>query len=473
MATQFHYDAQIRRFLLQFTRMFSHYQVEYGKSDDTGLPTYLTVPVRYGDASRQAQHIIQQNSQSSILNVPAMAFYINGLNYARDRVQDPQFVGKVQVRQREYNTNTETYESAQGNAFTVERAMPVPYDLNVNLDIWTSNTQQKLQLMEQILPLFNPSLEIQSTDNYLDWTSLSVVELNNTNWSSRTVPIGTDDPIDIATLEFTVPIWISLPARVTKMGVIHKIVSSVFDDNDISNFDPLNSDDILLGTRAKITPMGYQLLLIGNQLQILQANDTEDVKNTSFDPVLTQVSNVSWKAVIEMYGEMTSGISQMRLTNGVTGDEIIGTIAYHPTDDNILLFTVDVDTIPANTLSAIDAVVNPLKSGPGVLTGKTTFPSAVTGQRYLLTESTGDINNPANDIATAWKGSNNTQLIANANDIIEYNGSNWDVMFDASNSSTADYVTNITTGLQYKWDGSQWVRSVEGVYPGGEWSLVL
>jgi len=472
MATQFHYDAQIRRFLLQFTRMFSHYQVEYGK-DDTGNPTYLTVPVRYGDASRQVQHIIQNNSQSSILNVPMMSFHISGLVYARDRVQDPQFVGKVQVRQRAYNSSTETYESTQGNAFTVERAMPSPYDLNISLDIWTSNTQQKLQIIEQILPLFNPSLEIQSTDNYLDWTSLSVVELNDVNWSSRSVPVGTDEPIDVATLQFTVPIWISLPARVTKMGVIHKIISSVFDDNDIANFDPLNSDDILLGTRAKITPHGYQLLLIGNQLQILQANDTEDVKNTSFDPITTQVSNVSWKTVVEEYGELKSGISQMRLSNDTTGNEIIGTIAFHPTDDNIMLFTVDVDTVPANTVSAIDAVVNPLRSGPGVLNGTTMFPSASTGQRYLLTESTGDVNNPANDVATAWKGTNDEQLIANTNDIIEYNGSNWDVMFNASNSSSTDYVTNITTGLQYKWNGLQWIRSIEGVYPGGEWSLVL
>lgn len=471
-ATQFHYDAQIRRFLLQFTRMFSHYQVEYGKDDDGNL-TYLTVPVRYGDPSRQAQHIIQQNSQSSILNVPIMSFHISGLEYARDRVQEPQFVGKVQVRQREYNSTSETYETTQGNAFTVERAMPSPYDLNISLDIWTSNTHQKLQLMEQILPLFNPSMEIQSTDNYLDWTSLSVVELNSTNWSSRTVPVGTDDPIDVATLEFTVPIWISLPARVTKMGVVHKIISSVFDDNDIANFDPLNSDDILLGTRAKITPHGYQLLYIGNQLQLLQANDTEDVKNTSFDPITTQVSNVSWKAVVEEYGVLEGGISQMRLNNEVTNTEIVGTIAYHPTDDNILLFTVDTDTLPSNTLPPVDAVVNPLKSGPGVLTGTTLFPNAVTGQRYLLTESTGDVNNPANSVADAWKGSNNTQLIANANDIVEYNGSNWDVVFDASNSSEINYISNITTGLQYKWDGSQWLRSVEGVYPGGEWSLVL
>ena len=470
--TQFHYDAQIRRFLLQFTRMFSHYQVEYGKDDD-GNVTYLTVPIRYGDPSRQAQHIIQNNSQSSILNVPMMAFHISDLAYARDRVQEPQFVGKMQVRQREYNTSSETYETTQGDAFTVERAMPVPYDLSIALDIWTSNTQQKLQIMEQILPLFNPSMEIQSTDNYLDWTSLSVVELNNTTWSSRTVPVGTDDSIDVATLNFTIPIWLSLPARVTKMGVIHKIISSVFDDNDIDSFDPLNSDDILLGTRAKITPHGYQLLYIGNQLQLLQANDTEDVKNTSFDPVTTQVSNVSWKAVVEEYGVLESGISQMRLSNNVTGTEIIGTIAYHPTDDNIMLFTVDVDTLPANTLDPVDAVVNPLKSGPGVLNGTIQFPNAKHGQRYLLTEGTGDINNPANDVATAWKGTNGDQLIANANDIIEYNGSNWDVAFNASSDSNTNYLTNVTTGLQYKWTGSQWIRSVEGVYPGGEWSLVL
>jgi hypothetical protein len=214
-------------------------------------------------------------------------------------------------------------------------------------------------------------------------------------------------------------------------------------------------------------------LYIGNQLQLLQANDTEDVKNTSFDPVTTQVSNVSWKAVVEEYGVLESGISQMRLTNDVTGNEIIGTIAYHPTDDNILLFTADIDTLPANTLDAVDAVVNPLKSGPGVINETTVFPSAVTGQRYLLTESTGDTNNPANDVATAWKGSNNKQLIANASDIIKYNGSNWEVVFDASNDTNVKYVTNVTTGLQYKWNGTQWIRSVEGVYPGGEWSLVL
>ena len=47
---QFFYDDQIRRFLLQFTRMFSNFQVEYGR-DDSGAPTLTRIPIRYGDAN--------------------------------------------------------------------------------------------------------------------------------------------------------------------------------------------------------------------------------------------------------------------------------------------------------------------------------------------------------------------------------------------------------------------------------------
>jgi hypothetical protein len=31
----------------------------------------------------------------------------------------------------------------------------------------------------------------------------------------------------------------------------------------------------------------------------------------------------------------------------------------------------------------------------------------------------------------------------------------------------------VTTGLQYLWTGSAWVKSYEGIYPAGSWSLVL
>ena len=59
---QFFYDEQIRRFLLQFARIFSNFQVEYGRNEEGTEHTLVRVPVRYGDSSRQAQTVIQNNS---------------------------------------------------------------------------------------------------------------------------------------------------------------------------------------------------------------------------------------------------------------------------------------------------------------------------------------------------------------------------------------------------------------------------
>ena len=56
MAQQFFYDAQIRRFLIQFIRIVSNFEVEFGKDRD-GTRTLQRVPVTYGDPSRQAATI--------------------------------------------------------------------------------------------------------------------------------------------------------------------------------------------------------------------------------------------------------------------------------------------------------------------------------------------------------------------------------------------------------------------------------
>jgi hypothetical protein len=73
--------------------------------------------------------------------------------------------------------------------------------------------------------------------------------------------------------------------------------------------------------------------------------------------------------------------------------------------------------------------------------------------------------------------------IASANDIIEKDSAgNWVRVFDAdantlySDSSTylqTQYVTNLTTGVQYKWTGANgfWVKSYEGFYEPGSWSI--
>jgi hypothetical protein len=465
---QFFYDAQIRRFLLQFTRIFSGFQIEYANENDgVNAAALIRVPVRYGDATRNAQTIIQENSRNSLPSTPLMTFYITGLDYEQSRMQDPYFVSRINVRQQTYDPATETYETTQGNAFTIERLMPVPFKLTINLDIWTSNTNQKLQLLEQVLTLFNPSLEIQSTDNYIDWTSLSVMYLDRTTWSSRTVPISTENPIDIATLQFSMPIWISPPAKVLKLGVIERVIASMYDaQGDLNN--AIDNEDLLMGTRQVITPFNYAAVLIGNKLQCLQQQYlSQEPSNDSIAPTeIVPDSNLLWPAVIDLYGSLRPGISQIRLIQP-DETEVVGTIALDPNDDRFLLFDVDIDTTPQNTLDPIDAVINPLTSGPG-----DGLDSALEGQRYLLTEDTGSLDNP--NPASAWVGANGRGLVAQANDIIEYSNNYWRVVFRAATEpNNIQYVTNITTGIQYKWVGDAWVKSYQGAYPGGTWRIVL
>ena len=462
MPQQFFYDEQIRRFLLQYIRAFSNFQVEYGK-DRNGNTTLLTVPVKYGDSTRMVSSILRENSENKIIPTPMISCYITGLEYNPERRQDPTFVDKKHIRMRKFDINTNTYNTQQGNAFTIERLMPVPYTLQMATDIWTSNTNQKLQLMEQILVLFNPALEIQSTDNYLDWTSLSYIELQQVQFSNRSVPVGVDEQIDIATLSFTVPIYLTAPAKVKKLGVINKIVASIFDDQG-GIAEGVIDGQILMGERMKFTPMNFGIIVLGNTIQILDRSETTtnkvDYSPLNDPPEKVGTDDVSWAALINQYGEMQPGISQIRLETGGSA-EIVGTIAFHPSDPYKLLFTIQSDTIPTNDLPAVDKIINPLRSAPDA-----GLATAATGQRYLILNAIGDSDNT--DGPDAWG-----DLVAGANDVIEYTGNKWEVMFDSSNESGIHYLTNSNTNLQYKYTGNEWVKSYEGEYRAGDWSIVI
>jgi hypothetical protein len=167
-----------------------------------------------------------------------------------------------------------------------------------------------------------------------------------------------------------------------------------------------------------------------------------------------------------LYGTFRPGISQIRLAQP-NGTEIVGTFVLNPNDSRLVIYTVDSDTAPQNTLPPITAIINPQLSGPG-----TGLPAPVIGTRYLLTESTGIVGNTENPVA--WESVSGQPLIAEANDIIEYvNPGRWRVVFVAAGETDLQYVTNIITGIQYEYNGAEWIKSYQGVYPGGTWSLVL
>ena len=72
---QYFYDNQIRRFLLQFAKIFSNWYVTQG-NDPNGNPILVRVPIQYGDSSRQAATIIANNSASNLPSAPLMTYFI-------------------------------------------------------------------------------------------------------------------------------------------------------------------------------------------------------------------------------------------------------------------------------------------------------------------------------------------------------------------------------------------------------------
>jgi hypothetical protein len=456
---QFFYDSQVRRFLIQFAKIFSNWEVTKGK-DPAGNDIIVRVPIMYGDSSRQAATIIANNSASNLPSAPLITYYISGLEYNQKWTQDPTFVDKINVRQRSYNPETQQYEEVQGQAFTVERLMPVPYTLRINVDFWTTNYNQKLQLVEQLGTLFNPALEIQSTDNFIDWTSLSAVFQDGLTFSSRSIPVGTGNPIDVMTWKFYMPIWITTASKIKKMGVIEKIMTSIFSGKALQD---MQNDDMLLGTRQKITPYGYKVLLLGNTLQILPQAVAFNPTDLSLSLPVNPDTDVYWSSVLNVYGAIKPGISQIWLQNPYMDHEIVGTIVPNPNDDRLLIYNIDTSTLPQNTLLPVDGVINPQLTGPNA-----GLPGPVNGRRYLLVDNIG----APGDSTVAW-GS----VIAFANDIIEYNASTgqWFVSFNSTTATptTLEYVTNLTTNVQYRFVDDAWMKSYEGWYDAGDYSIVI
>lgn len=474
----FFYDGQIRRYITQFMRIF------IGFSYKAGDGTLKAVPVMYGDLSRQVGTIIRENSENKMLSVPRISCYVTALELDRTRLADPTFVSKVNVRERSYDFDSDgkpVYQNYQGGGYTVERLMPTPFMLTVRCDIWSSNTDQKLQLLEQMLVLFNPSLEVQTTDNYIDWTSLSTVYLTGSTFSSRTIPQGTEEEIDICTLDFEMPIYISPPAKVKKLGVIQNIIMNMF--NDTGDIRPLNelvfnySDKPEANIYASnITPGGYGVLLMSDvtitgvdmgTYYVSVLNPMEVLKDLGLElPQKITSDRIDWHKVLLQYMNYKPDISRIRFLQP-NGTELVGTFAINELDPTYLVVNFDADTLPLNNLSHVNSIVNPQTFNPITTFGsKAAIP---TGTRYLILEDIGNVNNT--DGADAWKGLANEDLVAAINDIIEWNGAKWIVSFDASTVTEVKYVTNIRTKVQYKWDGDQWLKSFEGEYTAGYWSF--
>lgn len=202
--TTHYYNKQIKNYMTQFMAIFAGLQVSIGKNDDSDVEQLISVPIQYGNKDRVVAYIIGDQTQNKPLRLPMMSAYINGINMSPE------------LRKGVGNTKRQSY-LPQGSVFpdditVVHQHMPVPYKISAELAIYASNTEQHFQILEQILMVFDPQVQIQTTDALFDWTKLTTVELDNINFDQN-YPIGTDRRMIMSTLSFIFPVYISAPAN--------------------------------------------------------------------------------------------------------------------------------------------------------------------------------------------------------------------------------------------------------------------
>lgn len=273
------YSEQLRQYRLQFVRAFSNFYVKFGAG--TANETLHRVPCRYGEQSRIAASIIKGNSENKIPTTPFIACYLTSINMSPDRRQDPTLTERIQVNERYYDEEEQRYTNTVGNRYTVERYMPVPYNLTFEVTIWVSSIDIKEQLLEQILTLYNPAIDFQTSNNPLDWTMLSYIELEDSiTWTSISVPAGTDTAIDVTSMQFKVHAWLNPPAKLKRQAIIEEIVSNIIQGS--KDTADVEWTDYEFLSRAVTTPGDYGIQISpvsANQyvLNLVQANgNTQD-----------------------------------------------------------------------------------------------------------------------------------------------------------------------------------------------------
>lgn len=443
---EFFYDAYQTRILQQIVRGFSGFSYQAG-SVAGAAPQTVMVPVRIASTNRMVNYLMSNGSENTLLATPLISVYQTGLRGRREDLQSPSFVDQLQVTERNIGANGK-YGGSRGNAYTVERIMPLPFTMDVTVDIWTSNMLQKYQLIEQILPVIYPQFEVQNSDNALDWAAVTICMVDDDiSFTSRTIPVGASDEIDVMSIKLRIPIWLSAPAKVKRISRIEEIITNIYQ----GDYDA-ETESILSGTRLQrviVTPGDYCVSVDGAQITLLGPKHA---------PTLANGAVPSWLDLFTEYGDLNPTVSTLKLfiSDDIDGPFVTGALQY-TARPNVLQWTIDLATLPANTLPALSGVIDPSRTSP--LNG---LPPAADGQRYLLLEALAP--------SLAWGN-----FSAAANDIIQYSGTNnaWVLSFDSQNVRTPQNVLNTVTNKQLHWNGDTWVVSIDGIYEPGYWRITL
>lgn len=219
MLDQTFYWGTIRKSIVAFGNMFNNITIE--RKDSNGNVVQIQkVPLSYSPKQKFLTKIRQQpnvDTQNIQIVLPRMGFELVSLDY------DPA---------RKVGTQQQTRSITNPNLAKSLYA-PTPYNLNVLLYIYAKNQDDGLQIVEQIIPYFNPDYNL---------TLKAIPELNLQNDLPIILSsIGFSDDYEgdlstrraiVWTLSFTMKLNFYGPA--TNKGLIKRVTATTFNDPEFT-----------------------------------------------------------------------------------------------------------------------------------------------------------------------------------------------------------------------------------------------
>lgn len=447
MALDHFYHEQIKRYLAQFMRVFHGMSVSYIKNGKTVIKQ---VPVVSGNMSRQVATILKNNSENTLIPAPIIGCFLIGVERDPERRYNAQGTSKVHIKEQRWEPGT-GYTGEAGNYVTVERYASVPWNFTFQADVLVSNEEDKHQILEQIMVLFNPAIQIQISRNVADDTSHADLWLDNIQLSNIGQPKGIDEGYyEIASLVFTCKGFISSPAKVIKDAIIQRVNTNLYNvdvNRTLQNvICQAQEGDITPDKTLTITGGCHSIKVEGKNITLLGATQKEYDNDGNI---------YAWEKIFDPERYMRDGISTIEIYPD--DDTVYKGRIFKTAEENVLQWEIDYQSLPVDTLNPVYSVIDPLKSYPG--SGSFVIDEGI---RYLILD---DIPGPSQ----AWGG----LVGASYGDIIQYNNGSWSVVFSAENEADIQYITNIKTDTKLKFsEETGWIVIPDGTWSPDSWRII-
>ena len=216
LGTYFYHEI-IRKTVIAFGTLFNDIYIRHEDAAGNDI-SEMKVPVSYGPRQKFLARIQQQPelNKATQIDLPRMSFEISSINY------DPSRKSGI----------TQTFKAKDGEKMK-KVFMPVPYNLGFELNILTKLQDDGLQILEQILPFFQPgfTLSVDLVKSIGEERDIPMVLQSITQQDDYEGDFATRRAL-IYTLQFTAKTFMFGPIADTPEGLIRKVQLDYYSDTN-------------------------------------------------------------------------------------------------------------------------------------------------------------------------------------------------------------------------------------------------